>query len=375
MRHAVAVRLDLARVRALTLHVSVDRWEPGRLADLLSWASRAVEEAGRLLEERLDQPPWSLRVVLPPAPLPGPEAARVLEEAVKAVGGLSSGIYYGLLRVDAAAAEAEDVLRVLRLGGNVFASVHTPAPTERAAETLWRIASEGPGVAERFSVSIPGPVESPYLPAGASLSPSSGLSAALLYPRLLRGRSSIYVGFDDLADVAAAVEEALLEAAARLGVDYLGLDLSLSPWMDESVAEVVEEYSGLPIDGLGVAWTIREIEELIEETCSDVTCTGYNQVMLPLAEDNLLKKRAGEGRLSLYRLAHLSHACTAGVDMAPIPRRAWTREAAEALVREIAAAAAVKHKPLGIRVIAVDAEPGETVDLGRFGPTPVVPLV
>ncbi|NOZ89072.1 MAG: DUF711 family protein, partial [Crenarchaeota archaeon] len=300
------------------------------------------------------------------------EAAAVLEEAVKTAGGLSSGIYYGLLRVDAAAAEPGDVLRVLRLGGNVFASVHTPAPTERAAETLWRIAAEGPRVAERFSVSIPGPVESPYLPAGASLSPSSGLSAALLYPRLLRGRSSIYVGFDDLADVAAAVEEALLETAARLGVDYLGLDLSLSPWMDESVAEVIEEYAGASIDSLGVAWTIRDIEELVEDVCSDVACIGYNQVMLPLAEDNLLKKRAVEGKLDLYKLAHLSYTCTAGVDMVPVPRSRWTPETAAALLREVAAAAAVKGKPLGIRLIAADAEAGQFIDMNKFGLVPIV---
>jgi uncharacterized protein (UPF0210 family) len=94
--------------------------------------------------------------------------------------------------------------------------------------------------------------------------------------------------------------------------------------------------------------------------------------MLPVAEDNVLKERAGEGRLTLQLLASYSYACVAGVDMAVVPVGEWEPAIAERLLRELQMASSRKGKPLAARIIAVDADAGSWVDLGRFGRTPVI---
>jgi len=369
----MATRLDLVRVRALTVHAVIDDWsDASSVARSLSLATQKARRAARLLEERLDVEPWTLRVTLPPAPMPAEEAAPVLEEAV-AKAELGDEVLYSLLHVDAASADAENVLRVLRVSDRVYASAYTPLATEAAAELLYTVSRAGPGVATRFALTVPGPLETPYLPAGSSRGATAGLTAALLYPRLLEGRN-LYAAFDDLGDAAAELEEALIGIAEELGLEYRGLDLSLSPWMDESVARIVEEVAGSSICGLGAAAAVAEIEELISDTCLDVECTGYSQVMLAVAEDNVLKERGREGCLTIQRLLHLSTACVAGVDMAPVSLSEWSSEEAKRLIADLAVAARLKEKPLAARIIAVDAAPGETVELPRFGEAPVLRL-
>ncbi len=370
----MATRLDLVTVRALTVHAVVEDWgSPGSVAETLRTAATKVRTAARLLEERLDVKPWTLRVTLPPAPLDGRQASRIIREAVEALGGLERGVLYSLLHVDAGAVEAGDVVSVLGLGDNVYASAYTPVATDAAAELLYTVSRAGPGIATRFALTVPGPLETPYLPAGSSRGATTGLTAALLYPRLLEGRN-LYAAFDDLSDVAAELEEALTGIAEELGLEYRGLDLSLSPWMDDSVARIVEEVSGSSICGLGAAAAVAEIEELIGDTCLDVECTGYNQIMLAVAEDNVLKERGREGCLTVQRLLHLSTACVAGVDMAPVSLSEWNSEEAKRLIADLAVAARLKEKPLAARIIAVDAAPGETVKLPRFGEAPVLRL-
>ncbi len=368
----MAVRLDLARIRALTVHAVIDDWSsPEAVASSLRRAARAVREAGRLLGELLDAEPWTLRVTLPPTPLEGEEAARVLGEAYRGAG-LPGDVFYGLLRADAGAVEPGHVAEILGLGDNVFASIYTPVATERAAEILHRVALLGLP-ATRFAVTVPGPVETPYFPAGASGGPSMGISAALLYPRLLEGRN-LYAAFEDLADVAAAVEDALVKVADRLGLEYRGLDMSLSPWMEESAARIIEEHSGSTICSLGAAASVAEVEELISDVCLDVECIGFNQVMLAVAEDDVLKERGREGCLTAYKLLHLSYACASGLDMAVVPSSRWSPATAKAVLEEIVVASRLKSRPLAARVIAVERGPGEEIQLGRFGETPVIAL-
>lgn len=368
----MAARLDLVGVRALAVHAVVDEWSVEGVADALRRATVRVREAARLLGELLDVEPWTLRVTLPPAPLEGGEASRVLAEAV-ARAGLDGGVLYSVLHLDASVLEPGHVLRVLRAAPNLYASAATPVATERAAALASVVAAAGPEEAYRFAVTVPGHVETAYFPAGASLGSTTGLSASLLYPRLLEGRN-LYAAFDDLADAAASLEEALIRVAERLGLEYRGIDLSLSPWMEESVARVVEEAAGgACICEPAAAAAVAEIEELIEDTCMDIECTGFNQVMLPPAEDNVLKERAAEGALDAALLLSLSHSCVTGLDMAVLPRSQWSQAEAHAAIAVLATASRHKSKPLGLRVIAVDAEPGASVRLARFGETPVIP--
>ena len=360
------MRPEKAEIRAVVVHASVPEWRSSVLRDVLRSATEKARRAARLVEERMGLRVDSVRVTLPPSPLPADDTVALLEEARDA---LASDVYYSLFHAEAVDVEPRHVLRVLDLGERVYASIATPAPVEEAARLLYEVGSN-PARAARFAISVPGYVETPYFPAGTSLGPVHGLSASLLYPDMLVGRD-LYEGFNDVSDLAVELEENLVDIAEELGLEYRGLDLSLSPWMEKSVARVIEEASGTRIDGIGVAATVREIEELIEELCLDVTCTGFNQVMLPVAEDNVLKQRIAEGSLDVYRLLHLTYACVAGLDMVLVPRSQWSKEKASAIIAETVTASELKQKPLGIRIVAVDAEPGEWIEIGDFGKTPV----
>jgi len=365
-------RFDIVSIRGLVIHSVVDDWnDPESVAHSISHGTTLVKKAASLLEERLGVKLFSLRVTLPPTPLGGEHTAKVLSEAIRKAE-IDNNVYYGLLHIDTSMTSPESIIKVLKLRPNIFASASTPITTENVVKIFYEIAKAGPEMATRFAISIPGHVESPYFPAGTSLSSVTGLSASLLYPRVLENRNSIYEGFDDLYDTAMGLEDHLSEIAEVLGIEYRGLDLSLSPWMEESVAKIIEEYSGKRIYELGVGSTITEIEDIIDDICSEIECIGFNQVMLPVAEDNLLKERVAEGNLTLYKLAHLMYTCISGLDMIVISEKDWKRELARALLEEAVTATMVKGKPLGIRVIVADAEPGTLVDLGRFGQTPVI---
>ena len=368
----MASRFDIVSIRGLVIHSVADDWnDPESIAHSISHGTTLVKKAASLLEERLHIKPISLRVTLSPTSLGGELSAKVLSEAIRKAK-IDDNVYYGLLHIDASMASPESIIKVLKLGPNVFASASTPIASENVVKILYEIAKSGSEMATRFAISIPGHVESPYFPAGSSLSSVTGLSASLLYPRLLENRNSIYEGFDDLYDTAMELEDHLSEIAEILGIEYRGLDLSLSPWMEESVAKIIEEYSGRRIYELGVGSLIMEIEDIIDDICSDIECLGFNQVMLPVAEDNLLKERVAEGKLTLYKLAHLMYTCISGLDMIVVSEKDWRPELARALVEEAVTAAMLKGKPLGLRIIVSDAKPGTLVDLGRFGQTPVI---
>lgn len=360
------MRPEKAEIRAIVVHAAVPEWDGDTLRSVIEGATKKARRAAKLVEEKMGLRVDSIRVTLPPSPLPASKTIELLREVR---GAFATDVYYSVFHAEAVDAEPGQVLEVLGLGPRVYASIATPAPIEEAAKILYEVARH-PDKAARFAIAVPGFIETPYFPAGSSLGPVHGLSASLLYPRMLEGRD-LYEGFNDVSDLAVELEENLMDIAEELGLEYRGLDLSLSPWMEQSVARVVEQVAGQRIGEIGVAATIREIEELIEELCLDVTCTGFNQVMLPVAEDNVLKERVASNELDIYKLLHLTYACVAGLDMVLVPRRQWTREKAAAILAEITTAANLKEKPLGVRIVAVDAEPGEWIEIGDFGKTPV----
>jgi uncharacterized protein (UPF0210 family) len=360
------LRNEKAEVRAVVVHAVVHDWSSEGVAEAIRRASTYAREAAQRLEERTGIRVDSMRVTLPPSPLSADKTVEVLRGARHA---LEEGIYYSLLHMEAIDVEPKHVLEVLGLGEKVYAGIATPAPVEEAAKILYEVAKH-PDKATRLAIIIPGFVETPYFPAGSSLGPVYGLTVSLLYPKMLEDRD-LYEGFSDVSDLVVELDQHLVDIADELGIEYRGMDLSLSPWMDHSVARVIEQASGKKIGDIGVAPVIREVEELIDELCLDVSCTGFNQVMLPVAEDNVLKERVAEGSLDLYKLLHLTYACVAGLDMVLVPQEKWSKELASAILAELVAAQELKNKPLGARVVAVNAEPGEWISIGDFGETPV----
>ena len=85
--------------------------------------------------------------------------------------------------------------------------------------------------------------------------------------------------------------------------------------------------------------------------------------MLPVLEDPLLARRAGENRYTIRDLLLFSSVCGTGLDVVPIAGNT-PAETIEALLRDVAALATRLRKPLSARLFLVpDKKAGE---LARF---------
>ncbi len=243
-----------------------------------------------------------------------------------------------------------------------------------AASFIRRVSEElGPEYGTMFAVTSDPPPEGPYFP--ASRSSSLGLSASLLYPSDLYG--ALYEAEEPDTTIRHVLSlifsEAYEEFVDTVGDEapVLGMDYSLSPWMDESSAHVISLMARAPFMAPGTARAILELNRSIEEASKGLKPLGYNEVMLPMAEDDLLKQMALEGSLTATGLVSLTPYCITGLDMVILPRSTPDREIA-ALIGDVLASSYVKNRVLGVRIILVDGESGEEVELGRFGKVPVM---
>lgn len=194
-------------------------------------------------------------------------------------------------------------------------------------------------------------------------------SLSILYPSELSNERNLS---NDLTRVFRTAEDVGKEIAGELGVDYLGIDVSLSPWGEESVVNAIERIYRIRFGGPGTLSAIYRLNKAIWEVSSQFRVTGFNEVMLPLAEDEQLKARAREGLITFSKLVKYTMACVAGVDMVPIPSNQLSL--INGLINDLHAIASIKRRSIGLRLIPYPG--GETeVDLGDFGKTPVLDVM
>lgn len=150
--------------------------------------------------------------------------------------------------------------------------------------------------------------------------------------------------------------------AAESGAEYRGLDASLAPLPAEhvSVAALVESVIGAPVGShasvFATAFLTDAVRCAVRE--SGALAVGFNGVMYSLLEDRLLAAANNQRRLTLDGLLALSTVCACGIDMVPVPGRAFPEEIA-ALMLDVAAISCSLDKPLGIRLLPI---PGANVN-------------
>lgn len=350
-------------LRSITIHLG--SWEE------LERSRKILEELRRLAEAR-GLAVWSLRISMPPIEW------RELPDALKRLRGASK-ILEGLL-ISAFNLEgpdergSEDLVEALRSLGPAYASilVRGEEDLEPLSAQLGKIyRSLDPRAHTRIAAAYGSWVLTPYFPISPSTAGSTCFSAALRYvPEFEAGITGD--GVDGLSRALGDVDRGLEEISEEAGVAYAGMDLSLSPWMEESVARIVERLSGTKIPGPGTIAAISRMSWKISRLRGGVRSTGYCEVMLPVEEDSVLKERASEGALEARHLVPLTAFCVAGLDMVTLPLRDLLSGALERIVEDLWTIHKIKGRPLGMRLIAPDARPGEKVDLGRFGVATVV---
>ncbi len=358
-------------LRALTFHAGVVDAEGAELeAEVEGLASKALEAVDSISEERGVRPTY-VRLVLPDASVS--DAPHLIAAAERA--GKDVMINAGQFRAGSLVPALEELLHA-----GVYLSIVLASPSweeaRRASEFIHAVASRDPTSATRVGVNVWGErVLTPYYPLASAIPGREIVTVALTYPGLLL--EAYYA--EGLTGLAKAVRRAGSEAlsfaeevAQAAGYELGGVDLSVSPWMEESTLALVEAISGVRMPRAGFTLGVRAVNEALASGGGGLKVVGFNEVMLPVAEDSKLKARASEGELTARYLAMLSGACVAGLDMVPVP--ASVNDVA-GLILDVASYSAAKRRPLGVRVIPVEgAEPGDKVDLGRFGEAPVVPI-
>lgn len=357
-------------IRALAYHV--DPRNP--LEDSISRLDEASEVLDRLVKN-IDLDVWSRRLVLPELRGRLNRLSIMVEEAAG-----DEGFDYAAIPLGSASPETitGELIEALKNTTRVFFNYKVAdlnvdpcnISFKPVISMLRRIAVEaGPDACTRFALAYGGPPETPYFPDCASR--RQGVSACLRYAGDLQG-----VGVDTLKEsvrqVLGRVSFKLEEACRSLGVRYVGLDASLSPWMDESVARIIENISGSIFGGPGTLSSIYLINRLIEEFSAEFRLTGFNEVMLPLAEDSRLIELAEKRLITASTLTSLISVSVSGLDMVALPL-SLDYPALSNLLRDAFTLAYRKQKPIGVRLILADLEPYEYLELQRFTMIPVVP--
>jgi uncharacterized protein (UPF0210 family) len=136
--------------------------------------------------------------------------------------------------------------------------------------------------------------------------------------------------------------------------EYLGVDTSLNPSLDEagSVARAMEALDEVAVfGGHGTIAAAAVITECLQNL-PGIQRTGYCGLMLPLCEDQRLAELAGEGTLRISDLLSVSNVCGVGVDTVPLPGDC-TESQLTALLLDVAGIADRWNKSLSCRVFPI----------------------
>ncbi len=223
----------------------------------------------------------------------------------------------------------------------------------------------------KTAFSIPKHIITPYFPSATAIENENGISAALLYINDLINANSIE---NEIIKCYTNANQLLSQISSKFKIKNYGIDLSLSPWMNESIANLIEKYGKIKFNKPGTHHAIyklnNEIRNIIVKYGLNVI--GFNEVMLPYAEDNKLMELGGKGELTVYDLISYASICVAGIDLPIIP--SLNENEIEKLIKDIYSILKVKNKPSGIRLILTSLKPSEIADLGFIGKAPVMKL-
>ncbi|MCQ4344453.1 MAG: DUF711 family protein [Sulfolobales archaeon] len=323
------------KLRALTAHIPA--FDQDAVADVV-WKLQKVE----------DEVVWTKRVALPPLPRSEP-MDKVVELA-----DLNKEVLFGLVHLDSKDPRVTEVPKALE-PENAYASILVRRLDD--VDKLSKLLAEiEPEKASRLSLTFSDYfVVTPYFPSGTGDVALPSLSASVLYVSEFDRNQEV--------QALAKADELAKTYARNLGLKYLGLDVSLSPWKEESLGRVIEQLSGRRLFEPSHLSTVFEINQRVFKAAvlAQVNALGFSEVMLPVAEDDVLTQRVSEGSLRLRDLISLSFVCVAGLDMIAV--RA-DRDLLASLIKAMYAVYYVKRRPVGMRVIPT---PGGDVVLKKFG--------
>jgi uncharacterized protein (UPF0210 family) len=348
----------MALIRSLTIHVK----PLGDVKDFKDLVDERLDIIKKLVRE-LGLDVWSYRVVLPPG-LPTDYQLRLTQDLCR------DDVLLASYHVDASEVRSEDIVSVLTSCERSYITVRLP--TTDLIDNVTNLYSKliksiDVNDFTRLGISIPDYIVTPYFPLATTY--DEGISVALryvdLFYRYVRGDEEPLIKF--ILNISRLVSE----LAGRVGMKFLGFDYSLSPWLSESVVGIIEYLSGIKFAYPGSGYAVKKLNELISRLSSTlgISNVGFNEVMLPVAEDDLLKERVAEGSVTLKDLTYLCSYCLVGVDMVVLRDDV---NLIKGVVKDVFTSSVIKGRVIGVRLIPTNASEGSEVLLKRFGKVPVI---
>ncbi len=247
------------------------------------------------------------------------------------------------------------------------ATPHAPAPQalvhrnaiKMAAQVIAALSKvEASGSANfRFAAAASVTPGTPFFPVAWHDGPESlgiGMEAAGLIQEAFTGVGSFEEGEQRLrgfmVEKLSPVEQLGVQAAATYNIDYKGIDPSPAPSTTRSIGAAIEVLTGQPFGHPSTLQACAAITGALK-TLSIRSC-GYAGLMLPVLEDTVLAKRAGERRYGISELLLYSTVCGTGLDVVPLPGDTSVEDLAR-IVGDVATLAVRLRKPLAARLFPV----------------------
>ena len=336
---------------------------------------RPFEDAARSFKSEI----WTKRIVLPRFNTQTDgmvhRISSLVEDALSKVKVNYVALPLGYFELDRVANELADCLSRSKslLCSVKLSELGVALEPERAlsAARLLRTIAETAGSAScaRFAFSCGDQLGTPYFPDTAS--DTTGFTLSLRYVREVRDIFEKGKGEEEIALLLERIEAEAIAASEHSSLRYAGVDCSLSPWMEESTADLVSTLLNGKFGGPGTHHAIFLLNQAIKDASQRVRNRGFNEVMLPVGEDSTLKRLALEGRITLSTLVSLISVCVVGLDMVALPLSTDPKILAD-ILRDIVAIVNSKGRTAGIRIILVDGKPGDEIELGQFGKMPIM---
>jgi len=367
------------RVRTITAGVamerSLDREAVSRALEMLSRAKKRFEAEGYEVQTtRIAMPPViaaldakGRRAAL--APIADMDAMVAAKATVCSLG--------PVLTADRADADlAPWSAELVKATKSTFFSAVVASPAYGVAARAARVAAEvmravGGAVADgkgsfRFAAAANIPAGTPFFPVGWHEGTSSlamGLESADLVRASFAEANDVEDGRRRLTERMTtelrAVEKIASAIAAEEKVRYGGIDPSPAPMGSMSIGAALEALSHVPFGDAGTLRACAVVTEVLKSI--PVLQCGYAGLMLPVLEDQVLAKRAIEGRYGLRDLLLFSSVCGTGLDVVPVPGDT-TVDTLTNIVLDVAAQSVKLRKPLSVRLyLAPGTKPGDAM--------------
>ena len=179
-----------------------------------------------------------------------------------------------------------------------------------------------------------------------------------------------------LEDRGGAVAAIAAGLAAREGIVFNGMDISLAPFPEEarSIGHALERLGAGRFGASGTLFAAALVTRVLSEV--DLLKCGFSGLMIPLLEDATMASRHAEGAYTLDSLLLYSAVCGAGLDTIPVPGDI-TADQAASIYLDTSALSMALNKPLTVRLMPLAGrKAGDSVSFAfpYFAPTRVMTI-